>query len=735
MKRSVWSVIFDSHKSASSLDESQKEAIQHVETHIKDADEQDVKKVLRDLFDAQLTNLHNSSVSIYYILHKAYVMNVIDEIVTKENFDSVFALLKRLQKRWKEVSIYKSTICSCWGTYDICNNQQHYSDNLLKALYALCKTGITGNDAKIALLGAIQHRQQLEIAPGVPRDPELLPMDVRAVMAEHKVSSRHRKIGRKRKAGDEGLVHYQWTKSRQSIDSESDIELGRTAPAELSDDNSMSLCSATSPKHKAVLLSAEEPSPPALNAHAASSPAGDPDDCSGLEGSWNERFACLLSGDMLTSSTIMALIERLIPDSADCYIVDPSEVAKYDPSSSWNHRSAGTTCSQLISRRFKTLAGSTAKVLIPFHHVRRVHWTLFCAEPMQQRWKISHYDSMSSPSNSASIASSESVIDKFLSVGFGPMTYSAANVHHCQVKCAQQAGTVDCGIHVILNAVALVTDRSLPKSIDGRYCRQQLAALLTAERHEEPFLFLEHVFSDHQAPHLDEQAKLVSDLDSFSSDEKLSQRVDFDQADEDDKQESVSFNALDSSTSTPFLDTFDITDLDRLYRERMMGVQAMKKDLEATLTQLDIQLTVFERCKVTMKRQKLVLTERKLGLERLTGTVVSYRQFAASLPSATERDFMVGRARRQFEMDIDDALRKAEDSMTSLKQGVDWQQRELKITIFRLVLRAGRRALLVEKRNRLKQELASWKTQSVYLLRRSQELYFDRTSKLIDEFQ
>ena len=208
VRNSVWSSIFDLNKPAIPLDESQEEAIKEVDHHINDiehADHQDVKEVLRELLETQLSTNEKTSVRIYYILRKANELDVIDDIVTGETFERMVALLKRTQKRWEDVSIYKTTIYSHWGTYDICNNRQHYSDNVLKALCALSKTGITSTDAKEALQNAIKNRRQLDKAPGVPRDPELQPMDVRAVLEERKAVGQRKKSGKKEATTTMGL--------------------------------------------------------------------------------------------------------------------------------------------------------------------------------------------------------------------------------------------------------------------------------------------------------------------------------------------------------------------------------------------------------------------------------------------------------------------------------------------------------------------------------------------------
>lgn len=254
----------------------------------KGADHQDVQEVLQELLETQLSTNEKTSVRIYYILRKAYELDVIDDIVTGETFERTVALLKRTQKRWDDVSIYKTTIHSHWGTYDICNNQQHYSDNVLKALCALSKTGITSTDAKEALQNAIKIRRQLDKAPGVPRDPELQPMDVRAVLEERKTVGKPKKSGKKRRNDDDGFVHFRPTKLRKTRDAELDVEIGRGASADLSDKSLLSMLSATPSIPNDVLSSRTEPNSPGSNGNLVSSLEDNP----GFEDSWNERFAC-----------------------------------------------------------------------------------------------------------------------------------------------------------------------------------------------------------------------------------------------------------------------------------------------------------------------------------------------------------------------------------------------------------------------------------------------------------
>ena len=104
----------------------------------------------------------------------------------------------------------------------------------------------------------------------------------------------------------------------------------------------------------------------------------------------------LKDGRRINASVVNAVLEKMFP-TPDVFLVDSSELAKFDPSSRWNaQRVNGKDLAHLSapsgSRRRRAL--SAMRLIIPFHHPNKEHWSLFIASRTKETYSIEHYDSV-----------------------------------------------------------------------------------------------------------------------------------------------------------------------------------------------------------------------------------------------------------------------------------------------------------------------------------------------------
>ena len=104
--------------------------------------------------------------------------------------------------------------------------------------------------------------------------------------------------------------------------------------------------------------------------------------------------------ERLTGSFVNDILQHYVVDRPEVYLVDSSELAKWDKTSYWHTAVQDFPAARLeapepkSARRFK--AKSARKFIIPFHHPIQEHWSLWVAlrEQISGAWIFEHYDSL-----------------------------------------------------------------------------------------------------------------------------------------------------------------------------------------------------------------------------------------------------------------------------------------------------------------------------------------------------
>ena len=138
--------------------------------------------------------------------------------------------------------------------------------------------------------------------------------------------------------------------------------------------------------------------------------------------SQEQALSALGNSEKLTGSFVNDVLQHYVVDRPEVYLVDSSELAKWDTASSWNkpvqHCSAAgpETSEPKSNRRLK--AQSACKFIIPFHHPIQEHWTLLVAlhDENSGAWVFEHYDSLpqKSSDHSAELAHMENIVRQYL---------------------------------------------------------------------------------------------------------------------------------------------------------------------------------------------------------------------------------------------------------------------------------------------------------------------------------
>ncbi len=113
-----------------------------------------------------------------------------------------------------------------------------------------------------------------------------------------------------------------------------------------------------------------------------------------------QALSTLGDSERLTGSFVNDILQHYVDDRPEVYLVDSSELAKWDTTSYWNNPvqdfpAARPKASEPKSAR-RLKAQAARKFIIPFHHAIQEHWTLWVALPDKDSgaWIFEHYDSL-----------------------------------------------------------------------------------------------------------------------------------------------------------------------------------------------------------------------------------------------------------------------------------------------------------------------------------------------------
>ena len=109
-----------------------------------------------------------------------------------------------------------------------------------------------------------------------------------------------------------------------------------------------------------------------------------------------QAWSTLCDNKRLTGSFVNDILQHYIVDRPDVYLVDSSELAKWDISSYW-HKYGYEIRPEDPPRSARWLKAQAArKFMLPFHHPLLEHWTLWVAlyDKDSGAWIFEHYDSL-----------------------------------------------------------------------------------------------------------------------------------------------------------------------------------------------------------------------------------------------------------------------------------------------------------------------------------------------------
>ena len=192
-----------------------------------------------------------------------------------------------------------------------------------------------------------------------------------------------------------------------------------------------------------------------------------------------EALATLLPRQKLSSTVIQETLVLCAP--ADCHVIDPLYF-----NSKFSDRLG-------LARQ---LAEPITRIVLPLHDSNLMHWTL--AVLHLEDSSIFNYDSLAGDQVDSTLAHR---LQKFAG-GLADTQQQQWTVHLAQ--CPDQSNGVDCGVHVIANALFIMMSIDLPPAHDCDAWRLIYRALLGESVNDIPLDMLEHFRSPESSGSADE---------------------------------------------------------------------------------------------------------------------------------------------------------------------------------------------------------------------------------------
>ncbi|KAL8825145.1 MAG: hypothetical protein Q9170_007913 [Blastenia crenularia] len=469
MALSDWARYFQEQDRACALDLTETTIDSDIRKAIKS--DKDASSALRKLLAAKLTEANRNDAFVYMLVRSAYQLHI-DILSSTDQRIQVAGIIDRYKRA--RLQLRQNSECllnQLWGGWNILELEQLCSRNLEEKLAQLCRHNEPKSSAIERLRAQIAKRRDGS-ARGVSKTANLLPSDVAAVIKEvqnealkPKVSDSMappHKVGNSRKKGTV-------TKSNK-IPASSPASSAMPFTADSVHDKGEDPSNEDGPTVEKARAGGDTEDPAYetsllddISSWAAGSPnpvlsKSNPRECHHDE---DKSVSCLTEGRMLCTTAIDSVLSARIRKPR-VMVVSPSEAAKFDPRSEWNRisRQPSSPAEPPSRRRLRSLKDAE-QIIIPYHDVARVHWSLFVVQRADatSSWStITHYDSARSDDCQAS-----EIILRYIRWLLQDSEAVGLSGVVSQMECPQQLDGVNCGVHVITNALRVA---GIPESSD-----------------------------------------------------------------------------------------------------------------------------------------------------------------------------------------------------------------------------------------------------------------------------
>ena len=491
----------------------------------------------------------------------------------------------------------------------------------------------------------------------------------------------------------------------------------------------------------------------------------------------------LLSGGMVSDWVVSSILGL---ENVPChiYIADSLDVSKFDPNSGWCkvHQGCETPQPTQISRRQQSRIEQARFFLIPFHQAATNHWTLFTAI-RDEIWVIRHYDSLQQAGVPESQSSAFDIITKYLvwllqdgslvgqgvrkerMVGLTSFTYlEIILLIAIAQNCARQQG-LDCGIHVLVNAIALISGKDVPDTVDGAFYRTLFSERLkSTQQHPDHTITAtpREIVSrqDVQRPvpaRLDRDSHSVSNLKLNAS--SLAVKVNLDTALDSVKSSSKDHYIPDSKSPPIDLrtvqhppltatikstDTLDLTStcanrfllsdaesLKSFVQERYKAYKDRKTHLGSVHAQLHFQSCIFKLRCANLGRLDVIEKRALQDANHVDMTIKGHSALLVPEPGFLTCSAVTVKALRDFRSCVQQAILELEKQHGLAMVKTASCQAQVERARHRMEDSINSILALKEKRKRLEQSIIAWHKETVEIIQARQEEYSRTATRCI----
>lgn len=486
MASSDWARYFQEQDRACALDQTEITIDSEICKAIKS--DKDATSALRKLLAAKLTEANRNDAFVYLLVRSAYQLHI-DILSSTDERIQVAGIVDRYKRA--RLQLRQNSECllnQLWGGWNILELEQRCSRNLEEKLAQLCRHDVPKSSAINRLRAQIAKRRNGS-ARGVSKTTDLLSSNVAAVIKEVQdealkpkvsdymaVMAPSDKVGNSKKKGTVTKSNEIPASSpasspmRFAADSVHDEGEDPSNEDDPSIENARAAGDTKDPAYETSFLddtsswAADSPNPVLSNSN--------PRECHHDE---DKSVSCLTEGWMLCTTAIDSVLGARIRNPR-VMVVSPSEVAKFDPRSDWNQISCqpSSPAEPPSQRRLRSLKDAE-QIIIPYHDVARVHWSLFVVQRADATsfWStVTHYDS----ARSDRYQGSETILRYIRWLLQDSEAFGLSGVVS-QIECPQQLDGVNCGVHVITNALRVAGFPESPDPLDYSLLRKKYATM------------------------------------------------------------------------------------------------------------------------------------------------------------------------------------------------------------------------------------------------------------------
>ena len=334
-----------------------------------------------------------------------------------ESEDTVRAMIEKAQAGRRAIAEDAQNLLNeQWGGWDICETGEKESKYLTVNLAKLCRLGVPKATAKTKLIEQKSKRKDANaLRPG--KGPHFHKSDVISAIDHLKhgfaTEAPHLEMSpsKKRKLGE--ITDDDGSKVDPISKHSRDGNVPKTPPSARKKDMSLMACS-NGPASPSGSLACRRDDPedrtvsstptatetifsPNVSISPTEKQRPVPGFSSPLDDSALKAFK---HGGKVSAMIMNAVLHTSLCTRPDVFLVDSSELAKFNPSSPWNMSPRPETRSSVVAPKAGRRASAKAsrKIVIPFHHPHMdpdlEHWILFVAFNETSYYRVYHCDSL-----------------------------------------------------------------------------------------------------------------------------------------------------------------------------------------------------------------------------------------------------------------------------------------------------------------------------------------------------